>query len=78
MPERKNNKLLTCDAIVNVVPGAREIESTYVRVVARRAASAYAGLLGEHFQCFRQVQSNRFWSSGAVVRPPKRGAFDLR
>jgi hypothetical protein len=77
MPEGKDNKFLAGDAIVDVVPGAREIEPPHIGVVARTAASADAGLLRENFKGFREIQANRVWGRRAVIRPPQSGSFNL-
>jgi hypothetical protein len=77
MPERKDNQLLPGHAIVDVVPGAREVEPPNVSVMPRTAASAYAGLLPEYFERFSQVQADGIWCCGAVVRPPHGGSFNL-
>jgi hypothetical protein len=44
--------------------------------VARTAASADAGLLRENFKGFREIQANRVWGRGAVLRPPQSGSFN--
>lgn len=77
MPKGKDNELLAGDAIVDVIPGAREKEPPHIGVVARTAASADARLLRENFKGFREIQANRVWGRGAVIRPPKSGSFDL-
>ena len=50
MPEGKNNQFAAGHAVVNVIPGAGEIEPTDVRVVTRSVTSPDSRLLGEHFE----------------------------
>ena len=77
MPERKDNQLLPGHTIVDVVLDAREIEPPNVSVMTRTAASAYAGLLRKYFERFGQVEADGIGRCGAVIRPPRRGSFNL-
>jgi hypothetical protein len=77
MPEGKHSEILADDSIVDVVPGPREIQPPHIGVVARTAASAYAGLLRENFKGFREIQANCVWGRRAVIRPPQSGSLNL-
>ena len=77
VPERENNELVVGRTVVDVVPGAREIQPPHIGVVARTAASAYAGLLRENFKGFREIQANCVWGRRAVIRPPQSGSLNL-
>jgi hypothetical protein len=77
VPEGEDDQILACDAVVDVIPGAREIEAPNVWAATCTAASAHAGLLRKHFERFSQVQSDGIWSGGAVVSPPGGCPFSL-
>jgi hypothetical protein len=55
MPERQDSEFRCGRTIVDVVLGTDQVEPSDVGVVARTAASAYAGLPGEHSERFSQV-----------------------
>jgi hypothetical protein len=63
IPESKNNKAAAGHAVVDVVPGASEIEPTNVRVVPRRAARSNSRLLRKHIK--RRTRSNPIASRAA-------------